>query len=138
MRISDWSSDVCSSDLGGKQDGKFAQWMMNQFFTRTGLHQCTEATRVASTRIGQVFLRRLAMDVVRNSRRVKSARFLLGELGVLDEQIDAFAKFVQDHDGFPDPDMLGEGVGEIYATALNRLLNQTIMRPKGKIGRAHG
>src|SRR3546814_10316178 len=57
--------------------------------------------------------------------------FLLGELGVLDEQIDAFAKFVQDHDGFPDPDMLGEGVGEIYATALNRLLNQTIMRPKG-------
>src|SRR3546814_16302105 len=71
------------------------------------------------------------MDVVRNSRRVKSARFLLGELGVLDEQIDAFAKFVQDHDGFPDPDMLGEGVGEIYATALNRLLNQTIMRPKG-------
>src|SRR3546814_19743623 len=88
MRITDWSSDVCSSDL-------------------------------------------LAMDVVRNSRRVKSARFLLGELGVLDEQIDAFAKFVQDHDGFPDPDMLGEGVGEIYATALNRLLNHTIMRPKG-------
>src|SRR3546814_20880158 len=27
--------------------------------------------------------------------------------------------------------MLGEGVGEIYVTALNRLLNQTIMRPKG-------
>src|SRR3546814_8701762 len=102
--------------------------MVNQFFTRTGLHQFTEATRVASTRIGQVFLRRLAMDVVRNSRRVKSARFLLGELGVLDEQIDAFAKFVQDHDGFPDPDMLGEGVGEIYATALNRLLTRTSTR----------
>src|SRR3546814_11771496 len=70
---------IMQQRFGGQQDGKFAQWMMNQFFTRTGLHQFTEATRVASTRIGQVFLRRLAMDVVRTSRRVKPARFLLGE-----------------------------------------------------------
>src|SRR3546814_10330998 len=54
---------IMQQRFGGQQDGKFAQWMMNQFFTRTGLHQFTEATRVASTRIGQVFLRRLAMDV---------------------------------------------------------------------------
>src|SRR3546814_5204232 len=44
---------IMQQRFGGQQDGKFAQWMMNQFFTRTGLHQFTEATRVASTRIGQ-------------------------------------------------------------------------------------
>src|SRR3546814_3426568 len=53
--------------FGGPKGGMFAQWMMTQFFTRTGLPQFTEATRVSSTRTGQVFLRRLAMDVVRTS-----------------------------------------------------------------------
>src|SRR3546814_8914197 len=36
---------IMQQRFGGQQDGKFAQWMMNQFFTRTGLHQFTEATR---------------------------------------------------------------------------------------------
>src|SRR3546814_16452838 len=83
---------IMQQRFGGQQDGKFAQWMMNQFFTRTRLHQFTEATRVASTTIWQVFLRRLAQDLLGNSRRAQTARFLLGELCVLYETIDAFSK----------------------------------------------
>src|SRR3546814_19331834 len=41
---------IMQQRFGGQQDGKFAQWMMNQFFTRTGLHQFTEEIGRASCR----------------------------------------------------------------------------------------
>jgi len=126
---------IMSQRVGGQIDGKVAQKIQSNYFTVTGLHHFTESSRVASTHIAQVFLRRLAKDFLDNSTRTrKSTEFMLGELGIKAEDMESFAKWVDNQgDGFPDFAKIKSGgkEGEDYGTAVSRFVEQTIMKPTG-------
>src|SRR3546814_14689392 len=56
MRISDWSSDVCSSDLGRKRPRQFFDILLNQFLEAE--HDARAALRIHSGPTGLRSLRR--------------------------------------------------------------------------------
>jgi len=117
---------------GLEPETKAQSVVMDQYFRRTGLEQYTAATRVASTGIGQTFIRRLALDVAGNGSRAKSSRLFLKELGIPDNKIDQFAGWVKNQSGgMPTLDVLrsGDEMAEAYRTGLTRFVDQTIMDP---------
>ena len=117
--------------FGGNVEGQAARALTGDFFRRTGLHAFTESTRIAAMRVAQRFIRRMAMDVANGTNLQRSARLYLKELGVPDDKIDGFAKWVKDNDGEINSDLLraDKGDAEMYRTAMGRFTDQTIMRP---------
>lgn len=105
-----------------------AQKVQQGFFRATGLHQWTEGTRVAATRMGQKFLSDLAADMD-GPKAARSAGYLK-ELGVKNPK--AFAAWLRENGG-PSPDAVGradaDAMTQQYRTALMRFTNQTIMKP---------
>lgn len=97
------------------------------FFQATGLHQWTEGTRTAATRMGQAFIRNNAEDALQGKNRGSEA---LRELGIKDPR--AFGKWLRDGgdvsvDGLTSSKASPEQ--EQYRAALMRFVNQTIMKP---------
>lgn len=114
---------------GGDPIGQRQAKVLANYFRRTGLEQWTNATRVASMRTGQVFIRRLARQAEAGS---KDARFFLRELGVAEGDIKAFAGWVNSHGNrLPEAGDLAKGGAnaDTYRTALMRFTDQTVMRP---------
>jgi len=121
--------------VDGETQGRFAQKILRGFFKGIGLHDFTEATRIASMRIGQQFLKRISTDIVGETRidRKKSADVLAKELGIPTDRQAEFAKWVLDNNGSPDIDAInvnGE-MGQFYRTAVMRFVSQVIMGPTG-------
>lgn len=109
--------------------GRAQSLVLAAYFRRTGLEQWTNATRVAAMRTGQVFLRRLALDLDKGRN---GADFFLAELGILKAEQKAFAAYVRKF-GDTLPQTVAEiGTGrmaELYKAALFRFADQSIMRP---------
>lgn len=127
------SDMLMAQRFGGDVPGELSHRLSNIYFKRTGLNLVTEAGRIATTSIARLFITRLAKDVAGATPRARSARFLLGELGVTPEQAEGFARWVVDKGGdFPDAAALADpkGFGEAYRTAALRFVNQTILSPK--------
>src|SRR3546814_7598203 len=80
MRISDWSSDVCSSDLGGDtadQRNTVFEGVVAGFigrFRRQNIGQYANAARGASTQIDRTLARQGAQMVLGCGRRAKPER----------------------------------------------------------------
>lgn len=114
-------------------------WLASQFFRRTGLAQWTEGTRVASIKMGERFLHRLAEDVLDNGATKASSIRYLQELGVQDPV--AFSKFVRSlNQKLPgrgkSADARRQAImnnptkqNAAYRDALVRFSEQTIMNP---------
>jgi len=125
------------------QGGRMSTWIQSQYFRKTGLHQFTEASRIAMFGIGRTFIRRLALDTLSEGKVFgvipsggafkDSAAILLRELGIPDADARKFAEWVKSKDGMPDIDDLAkdEGMAALYRTAISRFVDQTIMRPTG-------
>lgn len=126
------SDDMVASQRFGEQSGKLSKTITTKFFRGTGINALTENQRIANTRIAQIFVRRLAKDVVNSGMRQKSARFMLGELGVDAGKVDDFSKWVMDRNGgMPGDDMLdGSPHAESYRTAALRFVNDTNIQAK--------
>ncbi|MEP3483320.1 MAG: hypothetical protein ABJP25_02820 [Sneathiella sp.] len=110
-------------DINGQQQSK----ILDRYFRRIGLEQFTEATRIASTKIGNTFIRRLSKDVASKGGKARLSGELLAELGVPIEKSAEFSAWMEKSDGFPTS--LDGEMGEIYKTAIWRFVDQTIMRP---------
>lgn len=110
---------------GGEPVGKLESRVLDRFFKRTGLTQWTDATRVAATDIGRVFVRRLAIDTAGklNARH-------LADLGIPADKMDAFKAFVKSRNGgMPTAaDLKGE-MGDLYRVAIRKFVSQSIMNP---------
>lgn len=112
------------------QASKMQQDVVNRYFRRTGLEQLTNATRVVAVSAGQTFIRRLALDVTKETGRANSSRAYLRELGV--ENVDQFARWVagQENQKPTAATLRGDtGMEGAYNTALLRFTNQSIMAP---------
>lgn len=97
------------------------------FFQATGLHQWTEGTRAAATRMGQAFIRNNAEDALLGKGRADEN---LRELGIKNPK--AFAQWLSNGgdisvDGLTSSKASPEQ--EQYRSALMRFVNQTIMKP---------
>lgn len=107
-----------------------AQKVQQGFFGATGLHQWTEGTRTAATRMGQHFISDLAREAQGRGRKAERAAEYLRELGVKDPA--AFAKWLG-NGGTPGIDQItgadASAEAQAYRTALVRFVNQTIMKP---------
>ncbi len=119
--------DTVSSGLSKK--------VQNQFFRTTGLHQWTEGTRVASIKLGERFVRRLALDIKSGGRsRELSARYLT-ELGIDPKDHASFSSFISKLEGMDQQTRLkaitnprGKHAAA-YRDALVRFGEQVIMDP---------
>jgi hypothetical protein len=126
----------------GMQDGKLAQAISAGFYKRTLLTSYTEATRVASMKIGQTFLNRLARDVLGEGTAMygliktgaafqNSGKILLRELGIEDAKQTEFARWLRSKDAVTFQDMKDGEMGALYRTAVARFVDQTIIHPTG-------
>lgn len=135
--VSELSGQAVSSSVTSRywsdQSRSASKYLTEQFFRKTGLHQWTEGTRIASIKTGTVFLRRLANDILDNGRMKASSARYLNELGVSDHV--AFAKFVRQLEKMDDAGKLAlinrqNGKGpQMYRDALARFAEQVIMNP---------
>jgi hypothetical protein len=135
--VSELSGQAVSSSVDSRywtdQTRSASKYLTDQFFRKTGLHQWTEGTRIASVRAGTVFLRRLAEDINDNGRMKASSARYLNELGVTDHA--SFAKFVKQLEKLDDAGRLAlisrqNGKGpQMYRDALARFAEQVIMNP---------
>lgn len=105
------------------------QKTMAGFYRGIGLHQYTEATRIAAVKMGRKYIDTLAHDMGSSTPRVKKrAEYYLKELGVADPA--KFAAAIRD--GGPDINSVRNdeaGTSAEYATALVRFADQTIIMP---------
>jgi hypothetical protein len=120
---------ILQSRLTGLQDSALQQKAMTGFFKGIGLHQFTEASRVAALKSGRAFVKQLAQDVDKAGAKGKRAEFYLSELGI--ENPKAFAADMKKAGyDFPIEDVLTrKGMAGEYGKALARFVDQTIMRP---------
>lgn len=121
---------------GSYNDGEFTRHIIQNFFKYTGLHQLTEAQRVASVESGQFMMRQLAADVAKRGNKQKSAEFFMQDLGIPHEEALGFANWIQNFtDGKPTrADLQNDGrYQELYKTALQRHVDRTIMNPNASM-----
>jgi hypothetical protein len=124
----------------GDVSGKAQAFLLTKYFRQTGLEQFTRATRVATTGIGERYLRKVAEHALEGDTRWgRQGRFQLAELGVPKDKVQGFAEFLRDH-----PDMgvatLSRAMkgnraenAEMYRTAILRFVDQTSMRPSAAV-----
>ena len=115
--------------------GPLSKRLQNGFFRTTGLHQWTEGTRVASVKLGERFIRRLALDIESGGRsRELSARYLT-ELGIDSKDHAGFVKFIKSLEGLDENARLKAITdpksrhAEAYRDSLVRFGEQVIMDP---------
>lgn len=126
------NSIMAARFAGGDPLGRAQARILASYFRRIGLEQWTNATLISSTERGAVFLRRLARDVAGSGLNPKASRFYLGELGIPEDQVNDFVRFVNSFgDNLPTAAELDKGgaMGAAYRTGLLRFVDQTIMRP---------
>lgn len=119
--------DTVSSGLSKK--------VQNQFFRTTGLHQWTEGTRVASIKLGERFIRRLALDIDAGGRSKELSARYLTELGIDPKDHASFSKFIKQLEGMDQQTRLKAITSPrgrhaaTYRDALVRFGEQVIMDP---------
>ncbi len=111
---------------------RLQQRVLSGMFRATGLHQITEAQRVAATKIGQVWVRQLADEVAGGAATQASARRLLAELGIDGDDAKALSAWLKRNDGVPRTgDLLGDSrEAGLYRTAIVRFVNESIQNPE--------
>jgi hypothetical protein len=117
---------------GGDPLGRGQARVLSKYFRRIGQEQWTNATRVAATERGAVFIRRLAGDIAGKGWSPKASRVYMEEMGIPAGQVDQFVKYVDSFgNDLPTPSDLDKGgeMGAAYRTALLRFVDQAIMRP---------
>ena len=118
---------MASRYAGEDMTGQNTSLILDRYFRRTGLEQFTEATRIASMKIGNTFIRRLTNRVGKNGKSAALNSDFLAELGVPKDKAAEFSAWMNKSDGFPSD--LDSDMGKIYKTAVWRFVDQTIMRP---------
>ena len=121
------TSRYAGEDISGQKTAR----VLDRYFRRIGLEQFTEATRVSSTKIGNVFIRRMAKRIAAGGKQAKLSTEFLAELGVPAAKAQEFSAWMMKSDGFPT-DISGE-MGAIYKKAVWRFVDQTIMRPNKSV-----
>lgn len=116
---------------------RFTKTTINGFFRGTGLHQWTEGTRVASVKIGETFISRLASDIADGGKPYQLAARLFNELGVTDHK--AMSNFIKRLESMPEPMRLkainntNSKVAQEYRQALRKYSEQVIMNPNAGV-----
>ena len=120
--------DTVSSNVSKK--------VQNQFFRTTGLHQWTEGTRVASVKLGERFIRRLALDIEGGGRSKELSARYLTELGIDPADHAGFVKYITSLEKLDKNKRLSAITGSqgskhaaAYRDALVRFGEQVIMDP---------
>lgn len=132
LSSSAFSTSVDSRYLDASSS-RIARAGTNAFFRGTGLAQWTEGTRIASVRIGEVFLARLGQDIADGGKAAQMSSRLLNELGVTGHK--EMSRFIAKIKTM-DPEMRLRAIGNMnskvaaeYRSALRKYTEQVIMNP---------
>lgn len=122
-------NQVLTSRIDAQASSAGVQKTLASFYKAIGLHQFTEATRIASVKMGQKFISDLVGDLDSPKPRTRTrAKFYLKELGISD--VDGFAKGLKNAEVTMQNVLEDKGgIASDYGTAMNRFVNQTIMVP---------
>lgn len=115
---------------GEDMAGKAQQRILAEYFSRTGLETLTNSSIVAQTKIGAIFMRRLARDIAKGGATAKSSRIFMRELGIPDSDVDAVSKAIAKlGDELPTVTNMPGKVGEQVRNALFRFQTEVIQQP---------
>lgn len=122
-------NQVLTSRIDAEASTASVQKTLASFYKAIGLHQFTEATRIAAVKMGKKFISDLVGDLDSPRARTRSrAQFYLKELGIKD--VDGFAKGLKGAEVTMQNVLEDKGgIASDYGTAMNRFVNQTIMVP---------
>jgi hypothetical protein len=104
------------------------QALTNKAVTYSGLRHWTDATRNSMTRVGQTYIQKLSRDFL-DGREM--AAFHLADLGIQKADMKQFAEWVAGKERVGAGDIKAGPMGQKYAAALGRMVDQVIMSPKG-------
>jgi hypothetical protein len=105
------------------------QALTNKAVTYSGLRHWTDATRNSMTGVGRTYIQKMARDFLAGR---KMAEFHLADLGIQrGKEMEQFAQWVAGKDKVRAEDITSGPIGDKYAAALGRLVDQVIMSPKG-------
>jgi hypothetical protein len=115
------------NDATSKYD-KIAQ----KFFDVSQIAPLTSASKVAALKAGNSLLNKLADDILKKSSGLKSAKRLMSDLGIPENQLEQFSEWVKS-DPFknlnPDIALEDNPMSNMYRTAIRRFTEQTIQTP---------
>lgn len=121
-------NQVLTSRITAENTTAGSQKVLAGFYKAIGLHQFTEAERIASATMGRHMLKTFAHDLKSESPRVrKRSELYLRELGVKD--VEAFGARLRGEGFSRDQVLADDGMAGDYGTALLRLVNQTVISP---------
>jgi hypothetical protein len=122
-------NQALTSRIDAENSTQGAQKVLAGFYKGIALHQFTEGTRTAATRMARHYVQTLAGDMASPKPRVRArASRYLAELGIKDPT--AFAtRLRQGEPSLDDVAKDAPGLAADYTTALIRFANQTIMMP---------
>lgn len=117
--------------MGNTSQSDIQKKISSKFFRANGLHQFTNATKIAAIRSNQFFVKRLARDITSGNKKAKSSSYFLEELGIAKEHHKGLAEWVLGFDNVPLAGDLKKHnqYSEMYQNAIIRATNQTIMQP---------
>ncbi len=131
------TQQMIAARFGGGMMSQTQQKLLGGFFRATGLHQITEAQRVAGVRIGYGFITRLINDVVVDNvlvgdKRAQSSQALLNDLGISPEDAARIKDWLgDDAAAFPKVEKLMGDTHEaqVLRQALQRFSIQSVQAP---------
>jgi hypothetical protein len=115
---------------GMVESSKVANKLATRATILSGLRQWTDATRIASVRVGMEFIAEIAADAAKGD---KVAQRSLRELGIADAQQSGFSKWLsqqRDIEATLKTRAGDKAMRDAYVTALGRFTDQVIMAPK--------
>lgn len=113
---------------GTMESSKIASRLATRATVLSGLRQWTDATRIASARVGMKFIEAMAAEA---STGGKLAQRMMREMGIKDSDQQAFNSWLK-AGGDIESKLKGNNpqMEEMYRTALGRFVDQVIMAPK--------
>lgn len=117
--------------MGDGNDKSTGSVVLSRFFRATFLSQVTNAQRRAVLAGSFYWMRDLAKTVQEGSGiKAKMARAEFRDVGVAEDDIDAFTKWLAARDGLPSLDDLNTSEGKQFAASSARFVDQTIQNPR--------
>lgn len=118
--------------VGGDFENKKRSYLTQKYFRMIGLSQLTRGQMAAVTKTAQFAIGKWSQHIANNHNRKKSSEFMISELGIPKDKIEAFSKWVNDNGGKKVANELildNSEMAKLYRNAIRRFVNTTIQVP---------
>lgn len=120
------------NQIGGNTQNERINYLTRKYFDATGMTHLVGSSKLGMMRPIQYYIADMANDIVNHTNSYKSSEFMTKNYGVPAEEVQNFAKWVQDGGGKAINQSLvldGSKYSQMYQVAMRRAIDQMISNP---------